>query len=205
VKPFRFSDPATTELAHAIRWYEQQRAGLGGELFDAIAETINLIRTHPEIGLPRPTRRPSRQLRVNRFPYKRRLPDSGQRYLRRGGCAHESAPRLLEESFLIPLGLELGVEKVRGPGTLEPRALPELALLPEAKALEKALRRKVARICPGDHSMHRELTKRVVHDRPNRLRRIAVTLLCRSQREANLGLPAVGPRSTKADVSYESA
>jgi toxin ParE1/3/4 len=69
VKPFQLSDPATTELAHAIRWYEQQRAGLGGELFDAITETIDLIRTHPEIGVPRRARRPSRQLRVNRFPY----------------------------------------------------------------------------------------------------------------------------------------
>jgi plasmid stabilization system protein ParE len=69
VKPFQVSDPAATELAHAIRWYEQQRAGLGGELFDAITETIDLIRAHPEIGVSRPTRRPSRQLRVNRFPY----------------------------------------------------------------------------------------------------------------------------------------
>jgi hypothetical protein len=36
VKPFQLSDPAITELTHAFRWYEQQRAGLGGELFDAI-------------------------------------------------------------------------------------------------------------------------------------------------------------------------
>ncbi len=69
MKPFQLSDPATAELTHAIRWYEQQRTGLGGELLDAITETIDLIRTHPEIGVPRPTRRPSRQLHVNRFPY----------------------------------------------------------------------------------------------------------------------------------------
>jgi plasmid stabilization system protein ParE len=69
VKPFQLSDPATAELTDAIRWYEQQRAGLGAELFDAITETIDLIRTHPEIGALRATRRPSRQLRVNRFPY----------------------------------------------------------------------------------------------------------------------------------------
>jgi plasmid stabilization system protein ParE len=53
VKPFQLSDPATAELTHAIRWYEQQRAGLGGELLDAITETIDLIRTHPEIGVGR--------------------------------------------------------------------------------------------------------------------------------------------------------
>ena len=69
MKPFHLSDPASAELAEAIRWYEQQRSGLGGELFDAISETIDLIRTHPDIGTPRTTRRPSRQLRVNRFPY----------------------------------------------------------------------------------------------------------------------------------------
>jgi plasmid stabilization system protein ParE len=69
VKPFQLSDPASAELADAIRWYEQQSAGLGGALFDAIAETIDLIRTHPEIGVPRPTLRPTRQLLVKRFPY----------------------------------------------------------------------------------------------------------------------------------------
>jgi plasmid stabilization system protein ParE len=69
VKPLQLSDPATAELIDAVRWYEQHRAGLGAELFDAIVETINLIRTHPEIGAPRATTRLSRQLRVNRFPY----------------------------------------------------------------------------------------------------------------------------------------
>lgn len=69
MKPFQLSDPATAELTDAIRWYEQKRTGLGAELFDAIVETIDLIRTHPEIGTPRSTRQPSRQLRVTRFPY----------------------------------------------------------------------------------------------------------------------------------------
>lgn len=69
MKPFQLGDPASAELTHAIRWYEQQGAGLGGEFFDAITETIDLIRTHPEIGVPRPTRQPTRQRLVNRFPY----------------------------------------------------------------------------------------------------------------------------------------
>jgi plasmid stabilization system protein ParE len=70
VKPFQLSDPASAELTGAIRWYERQRAGLGRELFDAIAETIDLIRTHPEIGEPRGgTQRPTRQMLVTRFPY----------------------------------------------------------------------------------------------------------------------------------------
>jgi plasmid stabilization system protein ParE len=59
VKPFQLSEPATVELTHAIRWYEQQRTGLGGELLDAITDTIDLIRTHPEIGVPRPAGDPA--------------------------------------------------------------------------------------------------------------------------------------------------
>jgi len=69
VKPFQLSDPADAELTNAIRWYEQRRSGLGAELFDAVSETIDLIRAHPDIGTPRATRHPTRQLRVNRFPY----------------------------------------------------------------------------------------------------------------------------------------
>ena len=70
MKPFRFSAPASEELAEAIRWYEDRRAGLGSELYDAVAAAVELIRTHPEIGAPRGGLFPSRQLRVARFPYK---------------------------------------------------------------------------------------------------------------------------------------
>ena len=69
MRTVEFSDPASAELTAAIAWYEQQRSGLGNELLEAISDTINLIRAHPEIGSPRLTRRPSRQLRVDRFPY----------------------------------------------------------------------------------------------------------------------------------------
>jgi plasmid stabilization system protein ParE len=50
VKPVRFSDPAAEELAAAVRWYEQRRVGRGADFFDAVASTIELIRSHPEIG-----------------------------------------------------------------------------------------------------------------------------------------------------------
>ena len=70
MKPVRFSDPAADELASAVRWYEQRRVGLGAELFDAVAATIELIRSHPEIGAERRGRRPSRQFNVHRFPYR---------------------------------------------------------------------------------------------------------------------------------------
>ena len=69
MKPFQISTPATEELTKAIQWYEQRRGGLGAELFDAISRTIDVIRGHPEIGASRTGRLPSRQLRVQRFPY----------------------------------------------------------------------------------------------------------------------------------------
>jgi plasmid stabilization system protein ParE len=70
VKPFQFSQPASEEFAEAVRWYEARRTGLGCELYDAVVATVDLIRTHPEIGTFRRGRLPNRELRVTRFPYK---------------------------------------------------------------------------------------------------------------------------------------
>jgi plasmid stabilization system protein ParE len=70
VKAFQFSDPASLELTEAVQWYEQRRPGWGGKLFDAVTNTIERIQVHPEIGALRIGRRPSRQFRVQGFPYK---------------------------------------------------------------------------------------------------------------------------------------
>ncbi len=69
MKPFHFSDPASEELTEAVRWYEQRRSGLGGEFYDAVVRTIDLIRANPEIGAPRAGTFRSRKFRVPRFPY----------------------------------------------------------------------------------------------------------------------------------------
>ena len=70
MKPVRLSEPAAEELAAAVGWYEQRRVGLGAELLDAVAATIELIRSHPEIGAEHRGRATSRQVNVQRFPYK---------------------------------------------------------------------------------------------------------------------------------------
>jgi len=36
VTPLRISPAASAEFAEAVRWYELQRPGLGGEFFDAL-------------------------------------------------------------------------------------------------------------------------------------------------------------------------
>jgi toxin ParE1/3/4 len=69
VTPFQISAPASEEFTAAIRWYETRRLGLGAEFYDAVVRTIDLIRTHPEIGTLRTGRFPHRRLRVARFPY----------------------------------------------------------------------------------------------------------------------------------------
>ena len=46
----RTSEPASDEFSEAVRWYEARRSGLGSELFDAVAATVSLIETNPEIG-----------------------------------------------------------------------------------------------------------------------------------------------------------
>lgn len=60
--------PAREEFAAAVRWYEEQRPGLGGEFFDAVGHATSLIQTQPEIGTPSKDHR-TRRVLVQRFPY----------------------------------------------------------------------------------------------------------------------------------------
>ena len=69
MKPLQISDPASLELAEAVRWHKVRRPGWGGRLFDTVARTLALIESHPEIGSPRRGRLPARQLKVRGFPY----------------------------------------------------------------------------------------------------------------------------------------
>jgi plasmid stabilization system protein ParE len=68
-RPVRTAEPASSELREAVRWYEARRAGLGAELFDAVAETVELIKSHPEIGEPVSADRKTRRALIPRFPY----------------------------------------------------------------------------------------------------------------------------------------
>ena len=65
----RSSEPASVELAEAVRWYETRRAGLGGEFFDAVAATLSLIETNPEIGTTISNDGQTRRVLLTRFPY----------------------------------------------------------------------------------------------------------------------------------------
>ena len=65
----RTAKPAVDELREAVRWYEARSAGLGAELFDAVAETTKLIKDHQEIGESASADRKTRRALVPRFPY----------------------------------------------------------------------------------------------------------------------------------------
>lgn len=68
-RPIRTSEPASNEFSEAVRWYEARRAGLGGEFFDAVAATLSLIETNPEVGTAISTDGDTRRALVARFPY----------------------------------------------------------------------------------------------------------------------------------------
>ena len=65
----RTSAPASDEFREAVRWYETQRPGLGGEFFDAVAATLSLIQANPEIGMTISHDGQTRRVLVARFPY----------------------------------------------------------------------------------------------------------------------------------------
>ena len=69
MKPLQISEPASLELAEAVRWYDERRSGWGGRLFDAVVSTFGLIESYPQTGSPRRGRVPARQLKVRGFPY----------------------------------------------------------------------------------------------------------------------------------------
>jgi len=58
---------AREEFSAAVRWYEEQRPGLGGELFDAVVQATT-VQAQPEIGTLSRDRR-TRRVLVQRFPY----------------------------------------------------------------------------------------------------------------------------------------
>jgi plasmid stabilization system protein ParE len=68
IRPIRTAKPASEELTAAVQWYERQRPGLGGELFDAILGTIDRISETPEAGSSFRTLEARRML-VAGFPY----------------------------------------------------------------------------------------------------------------------------------------
>ncbi len=65
----RTAQPASDELAEAVRWCERQRPGLGGDLLDAVATSFSQIESSPELGSPVSPDGLTRRVLVSRFPY----------------------------------------------------------------------------------------------------------------------------------------
>ena len=70
-RPVRTLRAAGEEFAAAVRWYEQQRTGLGAEFFTAVSDTTAPIQDHPEIGAPVSEDQRTRRVLLPRFPYQR--------------------------------------------------------------------------------------------------------------------------------------
>ena len=99
IRRIRTSEPASDEFIEAVRWYEARRSGLGAEFFDAVATTVALIETTPEIGTTISTDGLTRRALVARFPYQ-----SYQTQTNRnrdcGNCSSETASGILAEPQL---------------------------------------------------------------------------------------------------------
>lgn len=63
----RFLSVARTELVEAVRYYELQRTGLGGEFRDAVRDAVNRIKAFPAAW--HPLDETIRRCQVHRFPY----------------------------------------------------------------------------------------------------------------------------------------
>ena len=59
---------AREEFAAAVRWYEEQRPGLGADFFNRLTEATSLIEAQPHIGTFDPETR-TRRVLVHQFPY----------------------------------------------------------------------------------------------------------------------------------------
>ncbi len=71
-KPVKPEAAAEEEIRAEIRWYENERVGLGQELWNEIQRVIALIAEHPAIGseVPGVKRAPiPRRVRLRRFPF----------------------------------------------------------------------------------------------------------------------------------------
>jgi len=71
-KPIRTHEEAEAEIRAALSWYENQRPGLGRNLWDELQHTLGLISDHPAIGsiVHRVrVRGTARRVPLRRFPY----------------------------------------------------------------------------------------------------------------------------------------
>ena len=67
-----FDSEAEAELREAIRWYEQERAGLGAEFWSEVQDVLQIITEHPAVGgriSQVRVRGSARRVLVRRFPY----------------------------------------------------------------------------------------------------------------------------------------
>jgi len=60
---------AREEFAAAVRWFEEQRAGLGAEFYDEVLATTARLEAFPESGSPISPDGLTRRLFLPRFPY----------------------------------------------------------------------------------------------------------------------------------------
>ena len=72
MKPVRIAAEAEAELRAAISWYEQERPGLGDDLWTEAKQILSVIAQHPDAGgrvIKVTVRGDVRRMPLRRFPY----------------------------------------------------------------------------------------------------------------------------------------
>src|SRR5262245_54682227 len=96
-----------------------------------------------------------------------------------------------------------GVDRIIGPGALEPLGLPEMRLLREAAAFEDAHGRQVERVDRRGDAMKGKGTERVGGERTNHLLRIALPPILSADRVADLPQPVVAFDDLEGAIAHE--
>jgi plasmid stabilization system protein ParE len=80
IRPIRTARPASEEMTAAVRWYEEQRRGLGAAFFDAVLTTLDRITENPEIGAAIPGVVEARRVFVGGSPTKSSIALASERF-----------------------------------------------------------------------------------------------------------------------------
>ena len=88
---------ASKEFSAAVRWYEEQRPGLGGEFFDAVVHATSLIEVQPE-NWHAVSRSPDTACAGATISVSSRIPSFGRRDCHRRDRSLETTAWLLEEA-----------------------------------------------------------------------------------------------------------
>src|SRR5262245_34037078 len=121
-------------------------------------------------------------------------------------CAKESVSVVVPpraSGAVPPLARQQRVDDLALPLALDPLVLDEVRLVTHPELLEDAGGATVARLEASDHAVQADDLEGKGEQRPRRLRRVAVSVMCAVEDEAELALAMWDARPEQRDVADE--